>query len=160
MLTSLKKESYFLTWSFEGFSVPIYGDTSLVLLQGQLDSVPVAVKELNPRCPDLDGAGAEIKVNVQVTVEELDREVILQVNDQQITVKSSAVVAPPTRSACEPKRHINYPQICNKYLLVSISIMTVGRNRIVDNDSWLRLKNKKVIGERIGTSLSNLFYPV
>ena len=83
MLTSLKKESYFLTWSFEGFSVPVYGDTSLVLLQGQLDSVPVAVKELNPRCPDLDGAGAEIKVNVQVAVEELDREVILQVNDQQ-----------------------------------------------------------------------------
>jgi hypothetical protein len=40
--------------------------------------VPVAVVELNPRRPDLDGPGAEVKVNMEVAVKQLDAEIILK----------------------------------------------------------------------------------
>jgi hypothetical protein len=66
-----------LTWRFKSFCVSVDGDPSLVFPQRQLHPVPIAVVKLNARGPNLDRAGSEVQVDVEVTIQKLDCKVIL-----------------------------------------------------------------------------------
>jgi hypothetical protein len=65
------------TWGLESFGVAVDSDPALVLLEGQLHPVPVAVVEVDPGCPDLDRPGSQVQVEVQVPVQKLDGKVVL-----------------------------------------------------------------------------------
>ena len=65
------------TWCLKGFRIPVYRYPALVFSQGQLNPMPIAVVELDPRGPNLDRSGPEIQMDMKVTVEQLDGKVIL-----------------------------------------------------------------------------------
>ncbi len=66
-----------LAWRFERLSRAVDADPAGLPLERELHVVPLAVVQREARGADVDGAGAEVEVDVKVAVEQLDGKVVL-----------------------------------------------------------------------------------